>query len=109
MDELLALSAHLPERHFAAGDTVVREGGDDGAIWVFVAGALEVRKGSIAVNAITQPGALVGEVSVLLGRPYGATVVATAPSVLRHAATRRRCSRATPTSPASSPSAWPSG
>jgi CRP/FNR family cyclic AMP-dependent transcriptional regulator len=86
IDDLLALSAHLPERHLAAGETVVREGEGDGAIWVLVAGALEVRKGSVTVNAITQPGAVVGEVSVLLGRPYGATVVTTEPSVLRHAA-----------------------
>jgi CRP-like cAMP-binding protein len=42
-------------------------------------------KGTVVVNTVTRPGALVGEVSVLLGKPYGATVRATEPSVLRHA------------------------
>jgi CRP/FNR family cyclic AMP-dependent transcriptional regulator len=48
-----------------------------------------VRKGDVPINVVTEPGALVGEISVLLGRPYGATVEATAPSVLRHAADGR--------------------
>lgn len=86
MDDLLALSAHLPEVRFEPGQAVVREGERDGAVWVVVSGRLEVRKGVVVVNAITQPGALIGEVSVLLGKPYGATVVATEPCVLRHAA-----------------------
>lgn len=86
---MLDLSAHLPEVAFRPGDTVVREGGTDGALWVLVSGALAVRKGTAQVNTVTQPGALVGEISALLGLPYGATVVATAPSVLRHAADGR--------------------
>ena len=89
MDDMLTLSAHLPERAFAPGDVVVHEGGSEGAIWVLVSGALRVRKGDVVVNAVNQPGALIGEVSVLLGVPYGATVEATAPSVLRHAADGR--------------------
>jgi CRP-like cAMP-binding protein len=87
--DMLALSAQLPEQAFAPGDAVVREGGTEGAIWVLVSGALTVRKGLVAVNRVTQPGALVGEISVLLGTPYGATVEATEPSVLRLAADGR--------------------
>lgn len=65
---------------------MVREGGTEGAIWVFVSGALSVRKGAVAVNRITQPGALVGEITALLGSAYGATTKASAPSLLPHAA-----------------------
>lgn len=83
---MLSLSAHLPEVAFAPGETVVREGATDGGIWVFVSGALQVRKGQAVVNAITEPGALVGEISVLLDSPSSATVEATEPSVLRYAA-----------------------
>ena len=86
---MLALSAHLPELAFAPGQVVVREGGTQGGIWVLVSGALQVRKGGALVNTVTRPGALVGEISVLLGVPYGATVEATEPSVLRHAADGR--------------------
>jgi CRP-like cAMP-binding protein len=89
MEDMLRLSQGLPEVAFATGDVVVREGGTGGAIWVLVAGELLVRKGAVAVNSITQPGALVGEVSVLLDTVHGATVEAIRPSVLRHAADGR--------------------
>ena len=86
MHDLLELSTHLPEVRFDVGHTIVREGEPGGGMWVLVDGALEVRKAGVAVNTITQPGAVIGEISVLLGTTYGATVVATLPSVLRHAA-----------------------
>lgn len=85
MLDMLALSSHLPELSLQPGQTVLCEGDAPGAIWVLVSGALDVCRGSVVVNTITQPGALVGEVSVLLGVPAGATVRATTPSVLRHA------------------------
>ena len=83
---MLVLSAHLPEVDVAAGEAVVLEGGPSGSIWVLVSGALRVRKGDIQVNTITNPGALIGEMSVLLGIDHSATVEATRPSTLRHAA-----------------------
>jgi CRP-like cAMP-binding protein len=86
MKDMLALSAGLPERVFEAGEVVVREGGAGGGMWVLVSGALQVRKAGVLVNSIHRPGALVGEISVLLDVPYSATVQATARSVLRHAA-----------------------
>ena len=86
MTDMLALSAHLPEVRFSSGDTIVQEGGSAGGLWVLVSGALEVRKGSIVVNTITLPGAMVGEISLLLGTGYSATVRATEPSVMRYAA-----------------------
>jgi CRP-like cAMP-binding protein len=87
--DLLALSSHLPEIEVPAGETLVEEGGSSGAIWVLVSGALEVRRGEVPVNVITRPGAVVGEVSVLLGTRSAASVVATEASRLRHAADGR--------------------
>lgn len=84
MKDMLTLSAHLPEVRFASGDVIVHEGGAAGGIWVLVSGALQVHKGDILINAINQPGAMVGEISALLGTAYGATVTATTLSVLRH-------------------------
>jgi CRP-like cAMP-binding protein len=86
MSEMLALSGHLPQQAFEAGEVVVREGMAAGGIWVLVSGALLVRKAGIVVNTITRPGSLVGEVSALLGSASSATVEATERSVLRHAA-----------------------
>ena len=85
MTDLLTLAAHLPEVHLEAGDTLVAEGGSGGSVWVLVGGSLEVRKADVVVNTITHPGALVGEMSTLTGSPHTATVVATAPTPLRHA------------------------
>jgi CRP/FNR family cyclic AMP-dependent transcriptional regulator len=89
MTDMLTLSAHLPEVEFAEGATIVAEGGATGAIWVLVSGALGVRRAGELVNTITQPGALVGEVSVLLNTAGSATVAATERSRLRYAADGR--------------------
>jgi CRP/FNR family cyclic AMP-dependent transcriptional regulator len=86
MKDMLTLSSHLPEKEFAPGDIVVKEGGVAGDIWILVTGALQVRRAGQLVNTITQPGALIGEISVLLDTAYSATVEATERSVLRHAA-----------------------
>jgi CRP-like cAMP-binding protein len=86
MQDMLRLSAHLPEIAFAPGDVIVPEGGSAGPIWVLVSGALQVRKGNVRVNTVTRPGALVGEISLLLNSVYTATVEAAEPSVMRYAA-----------------------
>ena len=86
MQDMMTLSAHLPEVEFAEGATIIAEGRAAGAIWVLVSGALGVRRGGHLINTITQPGALVGEVSVLLNSAGSATVEAIERSRLRHAA-----------------------
>jgi len=86
MKDMLALSAHLPKIEFARGDTIVKEGGSAGDIWILVRGVLQVSRAGVPVNTITQPGALIGEISVLLSTVYSATVEATEPSILRYAA-----------------------
>jgi CRP/FNR family cyclic AMP-dependent transcriptional regulator len=83
---LLDLSTNLPEVEFAAGEAVVREGNPSGPIWILVSGSLRVLKGDVQVNTITEPGAAVGEISVLLGSDHGATVEALETSRLRQAA-----------------------
>jgi CRP/FNR family transcriptional regulator, cyclic AMP receptor protein len=84
--DALALTAHLPEIDLAPGDVVVREGGTSSSLWILVSGQLRVRKGDIAVNTIDHPGAVIGEMSLLLGTRHSATVEATQPTRLRFAA-----------------------
>ena len=86
MKDMLTLSAHLPEIEFARGETIVKEGGAAGDIWILVRGVLQVSRAGVLVNTITQPGALIGEISVLLNTVYSATVEADEPSILRYAA-----------------------
>lgn len=85
MTNMLELSAHLPEIEFSPGDTIVREGGKAGGIWILVSGTLQVLKNSVPVNTVTRPGALIGEVSLLLATTHTACVEATERSVLRYA------------------------
>ena len=75
-----------------------------------MSGELEVRKGDVPINTINQPGALVGEVSVLLGAHHTATVAATQPSRLRIAADGQSLLLGDPTiAGLPLPSAWRSG
>ena len=86
MADMLAVTAGQPEVTFGPGDEVITEGSSDGVIWVLVSGALAVRKGDVAVAVVSEPGAMLGEMSVLLGTDHSATVQATEPSVLRRIA-----------------------
>ncbi|MGC0391284.1 Crp/Fnr family transcriptional regulator [Bradyrhizobium sp. USDA 241] len=62
------------ERQVAAGTLIVNEGGTSGHLYVLMQGKLEVLKGEMVVATVTEPGAVLGEMSVLLGQPHTATV-----------------------------------
>jgi len=70
------------QRDVAAGTIVIHEGGATGHLFVLIAGRLEVIKGDTIVASITEPGAVVGEMSVLLDQPHTATVRAAADSTV---------------------------
>jgi CRP-like cAMP-binding protein len=70
------------ERRVAAGTLVVTEGGTSGHLYVLMEGRLEVIKGDTVVATITEPGAVLGEMSVLLEKPHTATVRASSDSVI---------------------------
>src|ERR1700722_13464818 len=62
------------ERKVDAGALVLDEGGTSGHLYVLIEGRLEVIKGDTVVATIVEPGAVVGEMSVLLDKPHTATV-----------------------------------
>ena len=70
------------ERQVKAGAVVVTEGGTTGHLYVLMQGKLEVLKGEMVVATVTEPGAVLGEMSVLLGQPHTATVRASTDSVI---------------------------
>jgi CRP-like cAMP-binding protein len=70
------------ERKIAAGTHLVTEGGTSGHLYVLMDGKLEVLKGEMAVANIAEPGAVLGEMSVLLGVPHTATVRACTDTVV---------------------------
>jgi len=73
---LLEIAAGFPRRTLAEGEVLLTDGGNVDALYVLVSGALRVEKGGVAVAALAQPGACVGEMSLLLGIPATADVVA---------------------------------
>jgi CRP/FNR family transcriptional regulator, cyclic AMP receptor protein len=70
------------QRSLSAGTLVIQEGGTTGHLFVLIEGRLEVIKGDTVVASITEPGAVVGEMSVLLDQPHTATVRAAADSTV---------------------------
>jgi CRP-like cAMP-binding protein len=70
------------KRGVPAGTLVLHEGSKTGHLFVLLEGRLEVIKGDSVVAVLTEPGALLGEMSVLLDQPHTATVRAAADSVV---------------------------
>jgi CRP/FNR family cyclic AMP-dependent transcriptional regulator len=65
-----------------AGTLFIHEGSKTGHLFVLVEGRVEVVRGDTVVAVITEPGAVFGEMSVLLDRPHTATVRAASDSVI---------------------------
>ncbi len=86
MVDLLQLSSHLPEVEIDSGHEILHEGERTGAIWILLSGELRVRRGATVIDWIDRPGAVFGEMAVLLDMGATASVEATEPSRLRHAA-----------------------
>jgi CRP-like cAMP-binding protein len=78
--EILDLCGGLPQRTVAAGEVVLREGERSGMLFILIEGSVEILKGDVQVNLVADPGALFGEMSVLLDAPQSATVRTLEPS-----------------------------
>jgi CRP-like cAMP-binding protein len=78
--EILAMSTILdalseyPVRHFAPGEVVIEQGTTTGLIFFLREGAVEVLKDGVTVATASEPGAIFGDLSALLGEPHTATV-----------------------------------
>lgn len=80
MAGLLEIAEGFPHRTLAEGEVLLTDGHEVDALYVLVSGTLQVRKDGVTVTTVGQPGACVGEMSLLLGAPATADVVAVAPS-----------------------------
>ena len=59
---------------FPAGHQLIRQGGRSGTLFVLKTGELEVLRDGTFVSSVNRPGAIFGEMSVLLEQPHSATV-----------------------------------
>ena len=82
MREVLDYCSGAIRRSVPAGTLILHEGGTSGHLYVLIEGRLEVIKGDTVVANIVEPGAVVGEMSVLLDKPHTATVRAASDSTV---------------------------
>jgi len=74
MASILDSCVGAPRKEFPAGTLLLSEGETSGRLYVLAAGSVEVLRGDTQVAVISEPGAVFGEMSVLLNRPHTATV-----------------------------------
>jgi len=82
MRAVLEHCAGRQETYFAADTLLIREGETTGDLYILLEGQLDVLKGDTVVAVVTEPGAILGEMSVLLGQPHTATVRASTGSTV---------------------------
>jgi CRP-like cAMP-binding protein len=70
------------KRSLPAGTDFIHEGGKTGHLFVLIEGKVEVVKGDSLVAVIDAPGAVFGEMSVLLDLPHSAKVRAASDTLL---------------------------
>ena len=83
MASLLTLTFSQPTQTLAAGEVLIKEGDPGGDIYVLESGKLIVSRAGVTLATITAQGALIGEMSVLLGTENTATVTAEKASTVR--------------------------
>jgi CRP/FNR family cyclic AMP-dependent transcriptional regulator len=72
--ELERKLARLPLATYQAGETVLAAGSTTGRLLILKQGAVEVVKEGVEIAKVTEPGAVFGELSVLLDQPHTADV-----------------------------------
>ncbi len=70
----------LPETGFAAGHEVIAQGAPGGKLLVLIEGSVRVVQDKVDVASIDEPGAVFGEVPLLLGTRVAASVITTSDS-----------------------------
>jgi CRP-like cAMP-binding protein len=80
MSSILSALSNHPVREFASGELVLAQGESTGLLLILIDGAVEVVKEDVTVAKVTDPGAVFGDLSALLGVPHTAAVRAVAPS-----------------------------
>jgi len=79
MGSILDLCQGAPLETLESGTVLLPEGKTSGHLYVLKSGAVEVLRGDTQVAVVEEPGAVFGEMSVLLKRPHTATVRALTP------------------------------
>lgn len=79
---MLQLVANQKAQKYEAGATIIEQGVQSGPLLVLVEGEVEILRDDVRVAKCSIPGAVFGEMSVLLETPTTATVRALSPCIL---------------------------
>jgi CRP/FNR family transcriptional regulator, cyclic AMP receptor protein len=82
VEGLLSFAQGWPRRTIDPGEALLVDGESVQALYVLLEGSLQIEKGGVAIATVVGPGTCVGEMSLLLGIPATADVVAGERSVL---------------------------
>ena len=74
MSSITAFTASLPLEQLKHGTLLTEEGSHSGRLFVLEKGRLTVLREGVILATIDEPGAVIGEMAVLLGTPHSATV-----------------------------------
>lgn len=74
MHPILDLCEQLPIREFEPGAPLLAEGETSGLLYILCDGEVEIVKGDFQINTVSDPGAIFGELSVLMDIPHMASV-----------------------------------
>jgi CRP-like cAMP-binding protein len=80
MSSILDYCRDQPVKTFGAGEVLLHEGRRAGILYVLAEGRVEIVKRDVQINTVGEPGAIFGEISVLLNVPHMATVRTLTPS-----------------------------
>jgi CRP-like cAMP-binding protein len=83
MATILEHCSDAPVERYGSGDVLLEEGKRSGRLFVLVDGEVEILRGDTSVAVVDEPGAIFGEMSVLLDLPHTATVRALSPVTVR--------------------------
>ena len=80
MNLILRSCERFPETIFGPGEVLLAEGEQTGILHVLIEGNVEVLKGDIQITTVSEPGAIFGEMAILLDIPHTATIKTLVPS-----------------------------
>ena len=80
MQSILDFCQNSTPTHYSSHEVLIEEGKQSGFLYVLLEGKVDIVKGDMVINTVSDPGAIVGEMSVLLDLPHMASVKTVVPS-----------------------------
>ena len=77
MASILDYCKNLPSITLNDGDILLKEGDKSNKFYILIDGECEILRGSFQINKVSEPGSILGEMSILLNNPHMATVKST--------------------------------